>query len=101
MERYMALDQVKQIISTSVVRLCRCVREKQSIIKHGKMIRSVIHVPSKSCHLMMEFYVIENYPCNDRKELRIREEYWIEQNKDNCINKKRAYSSPEASKSRR
>lgn len=37
--------------------------------------------------------IIEYYPCNNNKELRIREQYWI----DNtiCINERRAYMTKE------
>jgi hypothetical protein len=31
--------------------------------------------------------LIETFPCTNRKELSVRERYYIEQNKENCINK--------------
>jgi hypothetical protein len=34
--------------------------------------------------------LIENYPCNSKDELISREQYWIDKNKDICINMKRA-----------
>ena len=33
-----------------------------------------------------KIYLIESYPCNNINELLSRERYWIEQNKDICVN---------------
>ena len=35
----------------------------------------------------VEIILIENYPCNSKDELHSRERHWIDQNKDNIINK--------------
>ena len=37
--------------------------------------------------------LIEDYPCDNRDQLRMREQYWIDKTK--CINKNRAYQSKE------
>lgn len=36
--------------------------------------------------------LIENYPCNNKNELNAREQYWIEQNNNICINKRKAFT---------
>jgi hypothetical protein len=42
--------------------------------------------------------LIEQFPCNNRLELLMREQYYIELYKDICINKIRAYSNDEQKK---
>tara|TARA_R110002020_G_scaffold475682_1_gene711690 strand:+ start:287 stop:850 length:564 start_codon:yes stop_codon:yes gene_type:complete len=42
-----------------------------------------------------EFELIEDYPCNTRRELHAREQYWID-NTENTINIHREYESKEA-----
>ncbi|MBS1737032.1 MAG: GIY-YIG nuclease family protein [Bacteroidetes bacterium] len=39
---------------------------------------------------------IENFSCKDKNELHAREAFWIEKNKDNCVNLMKPYSPPEA-----
>lgn len=36
----------------------------------------------------VKIILLENYPCNDKNELNAREQYYIDQNKDICVNKK-------------
>src|SRR5690606_33713537 len=48
------------------------------------------------CHFVTSFellkyndyqiVLIEKYPCNDKDELRAREQYWINNFKENCVN---------------
>ena len=42
--------------------------------------------------------LVENYPCNSDVELRMREQFHLDKNV--CINKNRAYESPEQKKER-
>lgn len=42
--------------------------------------------------------LIENYPCNSKDELRQREQYWIDKNKDICVNMRNSYISKEERK---
>lgn len=35
--------------------------------------------------------LIENFPCSSKDELRQREQFWIDQNKDICINKNNSF----------
>lgn len=44
--------------------------------------------------------LIEQYPCNSKEELRIREQHHISENRDICINNKNAYISKEDAKER-
>jgi len=39
----------------------------------------------------VKIILIESYSCNSKDELRAREQYWIEQNKDICVNLINAY----------
>jgi len=39
-----------------------------------------------------EIILIEHFPCNSKDELRAREQYWIEQYGNKCINKNAAYT---------
>jgi hypothetical protein len=38
-----------------------------------------------------QIYLIESYPCNSKDELHSREQYWIEQNGEICVNKTNAF----------
>ena len=40
-----------------------------------------------------QIILIEEYSCKSKDQLRMREQFWITQNKDNCINVNRAYRS--------
>jgi hypothetical protein len=40
-----------------------------------------------------EILLVEKYPCNDKYELKVREQYWIDIL--DCVNKNAAYRSPE------
>lgn len=42
-----------------------------------------------------EIYLIESYPCNSKRELKERMQYWIEENKDICANVLSAKRTPE------
>jgi hypothetical protein len=44
--------------------------------------------------------LIEQYPCNSKDELTKREQYYINENRDICINNKNAYISKEDAKER-
>jgi hypothetical protein len=47
-----------------------------------------------------EIYLIENYPCQNRDELRTREQYWINQNKEICVNKRPSFITLEQKRAR-
>jgi len=42
--------------------------------------------------------LLENFPCNNKDELRAREQFWIDQNKDIAVNKLRAFRTEEEKK---
>jgi len=49
---------------------------------------------SSFCILAFDCYkivLLENYPCNTRSELRIREQYWLDKKKKICINECAAF----------
>ena len=61
------------------------------------------HKTRKSCSCMdiinrnnFKMEVLEHYPCNDVKELRMREQYWID--KIDCCNKQKAVQTKEERK---
>ena len=64
--------------------------------------RLASHKAKKECYSKelfkypnVKIELIERYPCNSKDELRIREQYYINENKDLCINIKKAYISKE------
>ena len=42
--------------------------------------------------------LLENYPCNNNTELLEREQSWLEQHSNPCVNMKRAHTNPEEKK---
>jgi hypothetical protein len=49
----------------------------------GRFISSFIMLEKQNPRIIL----IENYPCNNKDELRMREQYWIDQFRNICINK--------------
>jgi len=69
--------------------------------------RLASHKANQCCHSkkILEYpnvriELIEQYPCNSKDELRGREQYYINENRDICINNKNAYISKEDAKER-
>lgn len=64
--------------------------------KHGRQYTTAWELfDAGNCRIEL----IEKFPCNSRKELTLRENYWID-NTPNCVNKNRAYSTPEEKRQR-
>ena len=40
----------------------------------------------------VKIILIESYPCDNKDQLHAREQYWIDQNKDICINHQKAFT---------
>lgn len=75
----------------------------QRLARHRQYINDKTNQGISSVQILLEdpdakIILIENYSCQNKEELRAREQYWIENIEGGCVNKKRAHSTPEFKK---
>ena len=88
------LTKEKYYGSTTLKTLAMRLAKHRSNMKKGSGVSSkeILQYPDA------RIVLIENYPCNNKDELRAREQYWIDQNKDIAVNKLRAFRTEEEKK---
>jgi hypothetical protein len=82
-------DQTNKIyIGSTITTLCRRLGNHRTDMLYDKIVSSREILKYGDARIIL----IENFPCNNREELVAREQYWIDLNKDICVNKHSAYT---------
>ncbi len=82
-------DETDKIyIGSTITTLCRRMGNHRTDMLYDKIISSKEILQFDDARIIL----IEQFPCNNREELVSREQYWIDLNKDICVNKHSAYT---------